>query len=737
MTIKNYDEARLLLGQNQLIDCETSFALAKLCSVLLRSKLNEHLGRDIAIRIKDTIANDLIEKTTLSLWNDVLVSAGLYPYVIPELLDKSSLLNYEYYKSPYLENVYLHQEQQQLSIDLRSGKAVIVSAPTSFGKSLLIEEVVSSRQYRNIVIIQPTLALLDETRKKLLKYKEVYKIIVSTSQEPSIDTGNIFLFTGERVVEYEKFQDIGFFVIDEFYKLSLNRDDDRAIALNQAFLKLLKFTSKFYMLGPMIRSIPVSVIERFDLVWQRTDFATVSVDESNVDIKNKKKGPARTEEKKIALFELLYRTEQPTLIYCSTPARCTDLTIELLEFLNENKYAVKTENVGDNLEMAEWIKQNLNKDWVLVDALQNSIAFHHGALPRHLGSSVVDAFNNGSIKFLFCTATLIEGVNTSAKNVILYDKTKGAKPIDFFDYKNIAGRSGRMRKHYIGNVIRFENEPQQLELDIDIPILTQENAPIEILLSIEEKDLKPDSIAKLKDFNKLPAKLKEVIKLNSGVNIEGQQNIVMEIEDNFDSYYQNLCWNNPDFNQLALVIDLGWRHLAKPGDTNMYIDDIGRLSSRWLTSFTFSYIINKSIGRTINQYINDPFWIERIPDRVKRVNRATFTILHIARHWFDYKLPKWLAVISNLQEYVCDERKRKPGSYAFLASSLENGFLSPGLAALQEYDVPITAIKKLENILDEHRTPEQNLMNLNQLSNEKLSDYGLIKYEINKLRDAL
>jgi replicative superfamily II helicase len=40
------------------------------------------------------------------------------------------------------------------------------SAPTSFGKSLLIEEIVASKKYKNIIIIQPTLALLDETRKK-------------------------------------------------------------------------------------------------------------------------------------------------------------------------------------------------------------------------------------------------------------------------------------------------------------------------------------------------------------------------------------------------------------------------------------------------------------------------------------------------------------------------------------------------------------------------------------------
>ena len=55
-----------------------------------------------------------------------------------------------------------------------------------------------------MVIIQPTLALLDETRKKYKKYSNFYNLILSTSQSP--EKNNIFLFTAERVVEYNKFR---------------------------------------------------------------------------------------------------------------------------------------------------------------------------------------------------------------------------------------------------------------------------------------------------------------------------------------------------------------------------------------------------------------------------------------------------------------------------------------------------------------------------------------------------
>ncbi|MCQ4412190.1 hypothetical protein NOX26_00350 [Enterobacter kobei] len=60
-----------------------------------------------------------------------------------------------------------------------------MSAPTSFGKSLLIEEIIASNIYNNILIIQPTLALLDETRRKIKKYKDRYELIIRTGQEYS------------------------------------------------------------------------------------------------------------------------------------------------------------------------------------------------------------------------------------------------------------------------------------------------------------------------------------------------------------------------------------------------------------------------------------------------------------------------------------------------------------------------------------------------------------------------
>jgi hypothetical protein len=727
MTFKTPVEAINYINSSRQLNFEDSFDLSVYCSKLLRSKENESQAREIVIRIRDKW--EFIPDATKPIWNDLTESSGLYPYLLPALLSQSGLLRYEYHKSRFLSNVYFHEEQQALSIELQSDKAVVVSAPTSFGKSLLIEEIIASEKYQNVVIIQPTLALLDETRKKMLKYKNEYKIIVSTDQLPEKENKNIFLFTGERVVEYPHFPAVDFFVIDEFYKLSIQREDDRAIALNQAFHKLLRFTSKFYMLGPMIKSIPLSFQERFELTWFPTNFATVAVDEKSLEISSRLKPKERKVEKKRLLFQYLADNPEQTLIYCSSPNKATKLAIECLTQISN----ANVDNISfNNGAMIEWISQNINEKWSLIEALKYGVGFHHGALPRHLGSAIVDAFNEGNIRYLFCTSTLIEGVNTSAKTVILYDKEKGTVPIDFFDYKNIAGRSGRMNKHFIGNVIRFEKPPEQMDLFVDIPLFDQKNAPLEILIGLSNDEIDEDAKYKVQEFNDLSENLKDVLRRNSGINIAGQREMIKEIEKNISGYHRLLNWNGfPTYVQLLSVINLAWDHLIKPGENKADVR-----SAAQLAVLTIRYSSLKSITAVISATIDDNYWKAEIPDEQERIDRLTFFILNVNRHWFDYKLPKWISVVYEIQNYVFTEAGRQPGNYSFFATNLENGFLPKNMASLMEYDIPFSAVQKLQNILQTSNTTEQNISSVNRLPHSQLRRMGLIEYEINKIRNA-
>lgn len=718
----NYLEIKDYIAKEKFIDFEKSFELSSLCSKLLRNKAAEFTGRDLVIRMLDAWQQKRVEPKTFTVWNDLVEAAGLYPYTNCSHLKGSASIRFEFHKSPYLKDVYFHEEQLDISLNLMSGKAVVLSAPTSFGKSLLIEEVVASNKYSNIVIIQPTLALLDETRKKLGKYRDKYDLIVSTSQTPTRLTGNIFLFTGERVVEYNNFPKIDFFVIDEFYKLSLQREDDRAIALNQAFHKLSKLTDRFYMLGPQVKEIPTELKKAFAVSWVHTNFRTVAIDEIPVTTRQINK----IDQRQPILYKLLQALNEPTLIYCASPQTATRLAEEFLPYLKSHSSGIETEK---NDDMIGWIEENIHPSWVLGKSLKKLTAFHHGALPRHLGSSIVDAFNKGSIKFLFCTSTLIEGVNTTAKNIVLFDRKKGIKPIDFFDYQNIAGRSGRMKRHFIGKVFKFFEEPEQREFKLDIPILTQENAPIEVLIQLDSSELKASVASRMAEFFKLSPEEQQLFRNNVGLPLDGQIKAIKTIESQLKRYSGLLSWNTyPSYQELLPVVELAWNFLLKPGESRG-----GVLSAAQLAATTIKYCRLKTIRGLIESDLDSDFWKNREPDTNKRISKVVFQNLNIYRHWFQYKLPKFLRTISLLQRHVFTKKGIQYGDYGFLASQIESGFLPASLSVLLEYDIPLSAAQKLRKHFKDLGFSDL----VKKLATADLKAYGLNKYEIEKIRSSI
>ena len=84
---------------------------------------------------------------------------------------------------------------------------------------------------------------------------------------------------------------------------------------------------------------------------------------------------------------------------------------------------------------------------------------------------MIRAFEEGKLKALLCTSTLIEGVNTSAKNVVVYDSKLNRKSLDFFTFNNIRGRSGRMFRHFVGNIFVFDAPPQEELPFVDMPAI--------------------------------------------------------------------------------------------------------------------------------------------------------------------------------------------------------------------------------------------------------------------------
>ena len=167
----------------------------------------------------------------------LLRQIGLFPYLDSARLSLADLLAYEAHRPERLgDDIVFHRAQAHVYQLLMAGENIALSAPTSFGKSLVIDAMIASGKYANIVIVVPTLALIDETRRRLTeRFRNEYKIITHPSQERA--GKNLYVLTQERVLERDDWAGIDFFVIDEFYKLAPQREDGERSA--SAELRLL------------------------------------------------------------------------------------------------------------------------------------------------------------------------------------------------------------------------------------------------------------------------------------------------------------------------------------------------------------------------------------------------------------------------------------------------------------------------------------------------------------------
>jgi len=724
------------IEQKDSISLSDSFDYSKVCSKALRNIESENEARRLIINILNNWGK--LPGETTDIWVNLIEAAGFYPYLRESghsiyLNNTAGSIRREFHRSKYLPDKIYHEQQKEVSDILNADKNLIVSAPTSFGKSLLIEEIVASGKYKNIVVIQPTLALLDETRKKLKKYSDAYKIIVRTSQESDNTKGNLFLLTAERVMEYRGFDSIDFFIIDEFYKLSMKRDDERCDTLNNAFHLLVnRFNSRFYLLGPNIDGISDGFAEKYNAEFYKTNYSLVDVHEVDVYGAHKSKfdQPRKYKEhKEYVLFDLLESLkEEQTIIYCSSPKRVRELSSKFVKYLKEKNDEV----VNTNLNIIEWIKESVSPRWGLIDCLNYGIGVHDGALQRHITSTIINYFNENRIRYLFCTTTIIEGVNTSAKNIVYFDSTKGKrKLIDYFDYSNIKGRSGRLMVHFVGRIFNFNPPPEKKDIIVDIPFFEQNPVNDEVLIHLQDNEVKENVKEQYEKIVEIPQEEREIIRRN-GLSVHGQKKIIDILNSKISSLYPYVAWSGmPGYEQLKMTLGLAWDNLVKPGETT------SPMTLAKLTKITFDYGITQSISGLVQNTFK---WYSGLESNKEKDGQEIFDeavrdSFQILRHWLHYKVPKWLNVINELQKYVCSKNNLHPGSYGFYASQLENDFVRTNLSILVEYGIPKSAIDKVSPYVP-IELKEDDVLDLIK-NTDVISKTELNAYEHDKLSENL
>lgn len=461
----------------------------------LLNQNKEQEARDALICLLQELKNKEIAYTPLI--NHLIRETGLYPYIDEETSDWRERFVVEAFKvnAGANQQITLHREQSGVLKSLLDGEDLAISAPTSFGKSFIIDAFLDIKKPNTVVVIVPTIALSDEVRRRLYpKFSSVYKIITTTGVK--LGERNLFIFPQERALQYvEEIEHIDLLIVDEFYKAgkiqgSNNASDGRAALLIEAIFQLSKKSAQRYFLAPNISELKNSAFTK-GLRFKKIDFNTVYTKISKLyeGISGNKR--EKEAQKFKCLREILESTKEKSIIYVNSHANIVKVSEGLSGFCTD------INNILLN-QFSLWIREHYGENYILVNLVKKGIGIHSGLLHRSLAQIQIKLFEQeGGLRNLVSTSSLIEGVNTSARNVIVWSNKNSKSKFDYFTYKNIAGRSGRMFRHFIGEVYLLESPPKEIPplLELDYPDSLLERIDPEEYLG----ELSSEQIAKIKD----------------------------------------------------------------------------------------------------------------------------------------------------------------------------------------------------------------------------------------------
>lgn len=428
-----------------------------------------------ALRPDDELIQYYLGSVLTSVSNFRGVSLKAADYVSADLLDRIfTQVSKEYLRIPEAENEYFFRAQKEI-YEKFNEPYFSYSAPTSLGKSYImrtfIREQIAKGKQCDFAIIVPTKALINETTEKLtevlgpeLKEKN-YRIVTSAGAMALEEEHNfIFAMTPERLLYLlilMKDIPIEYLFIDEAHKIS--KKDGRSAFYYKVVDMLSQRSTPPHIIfaSPNIPN-PEVYLQLIPDVANRenykiaTKFSPVNQEKFLIDFK---------------CFELHYYNEatQKLTKYCSFPEDkgLLDFVHELGEGARSIVYSNSKDNVveyalqyatqlqplhdSDLDVLAQDIRQDVHGDYYLADIVEKGVAYHMGYLPSTIRARIESLYKDGKIHTLFCTSTLLEGVNLPADNLFITSHKNGGdmSPVDF---RNLMGRVGRIEFNLYGNV---------------------------------------------------------------------------------------------------------------------------------------------------------------------------------------------------------------------------------------------------------------------------------------------
>lgn len=678
--------------------------------------------------------------------------------------------------------------QKELWEGLKIKKEIAISAPTSSGKSFIIKKFLidklSIEKSYKVLYIVPSRALINQVSEDFIsEINSDIHIKTTFVEENELFEKEIYVLTPERCIKVLSSDlPVDFIFIDEIQGIEdiSGRGQTFEYVFNE--LSSLYPKAKIVTAGPNILSPDKTFYEIFERKSSPISTKLSPVFQIKLTLKSTKNGvfeiKVQNTENKHQTFSHDFNFDYSRLN--TLGQKIAHLVDKIapddfnIIYVNDGDLAQKWSREYANIkklnnkidsevqELIDFIKEDIHKKYFLIECLQKGIAYHHGSLPDIVRKEIEVLYINEKIKTLFCTSTLLEGVNLPANNLFTFQPKKDNTPLSKFEFGNLIGRAGRLNSSLYGTVYYIEKEDDRIKaseyLDVDyekeieifsnnafevfeiddliIPIKeidkgdkTKTNKARQFCVFLRQKHLKNRELVyrflKNKDYS--PHKIRKVLlildDISSKISIPKSilqknptidpilQNELYEsiknsrIEDWVINKNEKLYWQLVKLlENLDSIFDLKNEAFSK--HNKWFTPKSASVNAqRWLSGFPIGQIIQDNINYYCSEKVNEIY--RKDSDSLKDINSIINDTIKYNSSITTYLVPKYIKLLTDILEVVLtEEQKEVYKSTLSLPTCLELGTQEPTIILLISSGVSRSVAIQLNKVYKKNTTKE-------------------------------
>ncbi len=405
----------------------------------------------------------------------------------------------DYLAIPEQENQYFFPDQK-LIFDNLSNDVLSFSGPTSLGKTFLfinfVRKEILDGKCRDYFVILPTRALVSEVRSELIeKLGDLlrghgYRVVSSPVE--NVAANIVCVMTPERFLSFMEQGDVrrpDYVFIDEAQIIS--SDKERSLLYYRIVDRVMRMEKRCNLIFSS-PNIPNPDVFNQLIPTSAWDHLTVSGDDSKTALsseytpvvhffyymdladqhayvldRRKKEfsmlGKFKSVNKPLSVIENLGRGKK-NIVYCKSTEQAMRWAVE---FAEKHTADLPSEQYEKLKQASSQIVELVHKDCFLAETIKKGVAYHIGLLPASVRKIIESLFRDGSINTIFCTSTIIEGVNFPCDNLFITSHKNGNSNLSSIEFKNLVGRAGRIRFQLSGNIYFVWTGDKEDKNDLD------------------------------------------------------------------------------------------------------------------------------------------------------------------------------------------------------------------------------------------------------------------------------